>query len=196
MIRRSLCLSLLIVLWAIAPSALAAGKAKKTEKVNTYSNKEFGFSFQYPATWTVSPSSAPNLRVRVVAPDKAPPAECSVIVKQYPNAANAKQSDIDQIFSEQPTVQELEDILNQGGSEIKVTQASAGALHVRPAHVARFRYTSGTTHLSGEVLMTATPGLTWSLTCSGRGDNAAAAEKNFQSWQKRISALIASFRFH
>jgi len=49
--------------------------------------------------------------------------------------------------------------------------------------------------LPRQVAITATPGLTWSVSCSGRGENAEAAEKNFQHWQKSIEAVMASFRF-
>jgi len=41
--------------------------------------------------------------------------------------------------------------------------------------------------------MTATPGLTWSVSCRGLGKNREQAKKNFVSWQQDIDALIDSF---
>ncbi|ADW17550.1 hypothetical protein Despr_1387 [Desulfobulbus propionicus DSM 2032] len=175
---------------ALAPAASGAKKLK------TYGNQEFGFSCNYPASWAIGPSSVPNVRVKVAAPAKGPNAECTVIVKRYPNAANAQQSDIDQIFIEPPTPAELEEVLGQGGGVVKVVKASAGKLDVRPAHLARFQYrTSGNTYISGQVVMTATPGLTWSVSCGGQGPDPATAEKNFQHWESTINDFLASFRF-
>lgn len=166
------------------------------EKPNTYTNKEFGFSFQYPPTWIISPSSMPNLRVKVAAPANGPMAECAVVVKRYPKAATAKQSDIDQIFMEPPAAAELEEMLSQGGETVKVTKASAGRLQSRPAHFARFHFKKGgDAYVSGQAALTATPGLTWSVACSAQGNDPAKADKNFQYWQSSINGLMGSFQF-
>lgn len=176
--------------------ALLASSIMCAEKPNTYSNKEFGFSFQYPASWTVSPSPMPNLRARVVAPANGPAAECAVVVKRYPKAATAKQSDIDQIFMESPTAAELEEVLSQGGEAVKVAAASSGRLQSRPAHFARFRFRKGgDAYVSGQAALTATPGLTWSVACSAQGNDPAKADKNFQYWQSSVNALMGSFQF-
>ena len=177
-------------------AAMLASAAMGAEKLTTYSNKEFGFSFQYPAAWTLSPSSLPNLRAKVVAPANGPLAECAVVVKRYPNAASAKQSDIDQIFIEPPTAAELEEVLSQGGEVVKVSKASAGRLHARPAHFAQFHYRkNGDVYVFGQTALTATPGLTWSVSCSAQGDDPQKADKNLHYWQSRIDALIGSFQF-
>ena len=47
----------------------------------------------------------------------------------------------------------------------------------------------------GRVVMTATPGLTWTISCSGQGTTAEEAERNFAFWGLEIDALVASFRF-
>lgn len=180
----------ILVLAQTVSSALAA------DKVKSYSNTELGFSFQYPASWVIVPTSIPNLRVKIAAPSNTPSAECSVIVKHYPKAATAKQSDIDQVFTEPPTKAELEEVLSQGNAVVKVLKASAGNLHVRPAHIARFQYQSSqNTYASGQLAMTATPGYTWSISCSGQGEEPKKAEQNFQYWQSKINTLVSSFRF-
>ena len=173
-------------------------KTASTDKSGgtTYSNQEFGFSFAYPETWTVRPGTMPNMRVKVADRAEQPAAECALIVKRFPKAANAKQSDIDQIFSTPPTMGELEEVLGEGGDAIKVTRATVGSLHKRPAHIGRVHYKIGTNaYASGQVVMTATPGLTWTLSCSGLGDTPANAEKNYHLWESAIDKLIASFAF-
>ena len=183
----------LLCLLASAPSSVSA------ESQHNYSNKEFGFGFQYPASWGESPPLALNARVKLVSPVGSPHAECTVIVKRYPHADSAKQSDIDQVFTARPSVAELKEILSQGASDVDVLEAGTGKLHSRPAHLARVRYITGTlfgnAYASGRVVMTATPGLTWTLSCSGQGATPAEAEKSYQSWQGEIDNIASSFRF-
>ena len=53
----------------------------------------------------------------------------------------------------------------------------------------------GTLPAYGRVVLTATPGLTWTISCNGKGATPAEAEKNFAFWTQEIDAIIASFRF-
>ena len=53
----------------------------------------------------------------------------------------------------------------------------------------------GTLPAYGRVVLTATPGLTWTISCNGKGATPAEAEKNFAFWNQEIDAIIASFRF-
>ncbi len=182
-----------LAMWLVA---LWMGNVAAAEKTARYSNSQYGFSFQYPATWVFAHSAVRNMRVKIVAPENGPAAECTVIVKEYPHAVNAKQSEIDQIFLEPPTVAELQEVLGQEGEQLQVTAASNGRLGSRPTHVARYRMRLGfDEYLAGQIAMTATPGLTWSLSCSGKGDNPQQAEKNYQTWRRSVEALLASFRF-
>jgi hypothetical protein len=172
--------------------AVSAGKAGG----NSYSNQEFGFSFTYPEAWIIRPGTMPNMRVKVADRAEQPVAECALIAKRFPKAVSAKQAEIDQIFTTPPTTAELEEVLGEGGNAVKVTKASVGSLHKRPAHVGRVHYKIDTNaYASGQVVMTATPGLTWTLSCSGLGDTPATAEKNFHLWESAIDKLIASFTF-
>jgi hypothetical protein len=163
---------------------------------SSYSNQEFGFSFTYPEAWIIRPGTMPNMRVKVADRAEQPAAECALIAKRFPKAVSAKQAEIDQIFTTPPTTAELEEVLGEGGNAVKVTKASVGSLHKRPAHVGRVYYKVGTNaYASGQVVMTATPGLTWTLSCSGLGDTPANAEKNYHLWESAIDNLIASFTF-
>lgn len=183
------CLALLL-LGLLVQSAPAADQSSR------YANSQFGFSFQYPGSWIFAHAPERNVRVKIVTPEGSPAAECAVIVKEYPKAADAKQDDIDQIFLAPPTVEELQEVLVRDGDPLKVTKAGTGKLDTRPTHVARYRLQLGLEeYLSGQVAMTATPGRTWSVSCSGRGASPEQAEKNFQFWKKGIDGLMTSFRF-
>jgi hypothetical protein len=191
MFSNYLCLFILIFLAALAPRS-----ATCAEKMKSYHNEEFNFGFQYPSSWVNGQASIPDLHGKVAAPANTPAAECAVVIKRYPKAASARQSDIDQVFIEQPTTAELEEVLSHGESAVTVSKAGVGSLHSRPAHRARVQYKTGeTAYASGFVIMTATPGLTWTLSCSGLGDTPADAEKNFRFWEKSINHLVSSFTF-
>ncbi len=185
-----LCLSLLVLI-------VGSGTVFAAEKTVRYSNSQFGFSFQYPASWVLTHTPVRNIRVKIVAPETGPAGECVVLIKEYPNAVKARQSEIDEVFLSPPTVEELQEMLGQEGDQLQVTGASTGKLDQRPAHVARYRMRLGfDEYLAGKVVMTATPGLTWSVSCSGRGEDQAQAEKNYQAWQGSIQALLASFQLN
>lgn len=169
------------------------------ENLPTYANQEFGFSFQYPAQWVVSPPCTPNSRAKVVSPVNTPHAECAVIVQRYPQATDVSQRNIDQLFSEAPSSSEFRSALSQSHNDVEIVAVSIGTLHSRPAHLARVRYSVGTrsasAFVSGRMVMTATPGLTWTLSCGGQGNTLADAERSFQYWQLEINRIVSSFRF-
>ncbi len=181
------------------PASTTPAPPTPTARQANYSNQEFGFSLQHPDAWMAGPSTVPNARVRLTTPANTQRAECVVIVKRYPKAASAKQSDIDEVFNEAPSAAELKEILSQSASEVEILAASSGKLHARPAHLARVRYTVGKppnkTFITGRVVMTATPGLTWTISCGGQGSTAAEADKSFQLWQRDINSIISSFSF-
>ncbi len=183
------------LLSALLVLAVTAGHASAAEQLNTFTDPEFRFSFQYPASWSTAPTPVADMRVKVVAPDRTPAAECSVFVKRHPKATHAKQSEIDEIFQEVPTTAELEEVLGDDKGMVKVTGAGNGKLHNRPAHMATFHYRGEHGYASGQVAMTATPGITWSISCYGLGDQPEAADKHFKHWEGQIKSLFSSFRF-
>ena len=175
--------------------AVTLGSALAAEQPNTFTDPEFRFSFQYPASWSTAPTPVADMRVKVVPPDQTPAAECSVFVKRHPKAIHAKQSEIDEIFQEAPTTAELEEVLGDDKGMVKVTKAGNGKLHNRPAHMATFQYRGEHGYASGQVAMTAMPGMTWSVSCYGLGDQPEAADKHFKHWEGQIKSLFSSFRF-
>ena len=178
---------------------LAASSGAFGENLRTFTNQEFGFTFQYPVAWTVQPPGTPNSRAKVVSPKGSPYAECAVIVQRYPQLSSLKQVDIDQVFAKRPPASEVKEGLRQGFNDVAVLAVSVGALHSRPAHLARVRYSVGTQSgkmfSSGRIVSTATPGLTWTVGCGGRGRSFDDAEKGYQYWQAAINNIIFSFRF-
>lgn len=189
----------LVLLVVMILSIVVALPAVAAEKQRTFFNKEFGFKFQYPASWEVSPTLTSNSRAKVVSPASTPHAECAVIVQRYPQLSSLSQIEIDRLFTEPQPPSELKSALSQGGNNVEIVAVSVGALHSRPAQLARVRYSTGTSSgqafISGRIVSTATPGLTWTLTCGGQGSSQADAEKNYQSWQLEINRIISSFRF-
>lgn len=169
------------------------------EDLQTFINQEFGFSFQYPDSWVVQPPASPNSRAKVVSPKSSPHAECAVIVQRYPQLATLKQGEIDQVFAQRPSQSEFTEALSQSHSDVTILEVSVGALHSRPAHLARLRYSLGTESgkmfASGRVVSTATPGLTWTITCGAQGRSFDEAEKGYQHWQALINNIILSFEF-
>ena len=164
-----------------------------------YSNKEIGFRLRYPISWSISPETGSNLRLKIVSPINMPVAYCSVVVKKYPQAKAAKQSDIDAVFLEQPSPQEIQETLSQGTKGVEVVKASSGTLASRPAHVAWVRYQEetalGQVSVYGRVAMTATPGFTWTLSCSSQGVDAGDAERNYTVWNTEINSVFSTFAF-
>ena len=184
---------------ALASLMLTASCGAFGEDLLTFTNPEFGFTFQYPASWAVHSPGSPNSRAKVVSPKDRSHAECAVIVQRYPQLSSLPQGEIDQVFAQRPSPSEFKEALSQSHSDVTVLAVSVGALHSRPAHFARVRYSLGTEagkmFASGRVLSTATPGLTWTVTCGAQGRSFDEAEKNYQYWQAVINNIVVSFQF-
>ena len=183
----------------VALLLLATSYDAFADVLQTVTNKEFGFTFRYPNSWVVQPAGTPNSRAKVVSPKGSPHAECAVIVQRYPQLSSLKQGDIDQLFAKSPSASEVNQALSQGYGDVTVLAVSVGALQSRPAHMTRARYSVGTESgkmfSSGRMVSTATPGLTWTITCGAVGRSPDEAEKNYQHWQTAINNIIYSFRF-
>ena len=179
--------------------ATAVPAPARVIELQRHENREFHFAFQYPAGWQLSPGTGGDLRARTIAPAGGPEAQCSVIVKRFPHAAGARQEEIDQVFLAPPTTDEVREMLGAEVPDLEVLTVTTASLHSRPAHQAALRYTVvtpvGPARAYGRVVMTATPGLTWTISCSGQGTTAEEAERNFAFWGLEIDALVASFRF-
>ena len=189
----ALLIAALFLLTAPAPAPARVIELQRHE------NREFHFAFQYPASWRLNPDAGGDLRARTIAPAGGPEAQCSVIVKRFPHAAGARQEEIDRVFLAPPTPDEVREMLGAEVPDLEVLTVTTASLHSRPAHQAALRYTVvtpvGPARAYGRVVMTATPGLTWTISCSGQGTTAEEAERNFAFWGLEIDALVASFRF-
>ena len=188
-----------VVTLGFATLTLTASCTAFGDALQTVTNEEFGFTLQYPTSWTVQPAGTPNSRAKVVSPRGSPHAECAVIVQRYPQLSSLKQGDIDQLFAKNPSASEVKQALSHGYGDVTVLAVSVGALQSRPAHMTRARYSVGTESgkmfFSGRMVSTATPGLTWTITCGAVGRSPDEAEKGYQHWQTAINNIIFSFRF-
>jgi len=178
---------------------LAASSVALAEDLRTFANSECQFSFQYPASWQVRPPGSPNSRGKVVSPNGSPSAECAVIVKRFPQLSSLSQMEIDQVFARQPTPSEFREGLRPTLNDVTVMTVSVGALQSRPAQLARVQYSVGTefgkVYVSGRTVTTATPGLSWTITCGGLGGTFEEAARNYLHWQTAINRLVFSFQF-
>jgi hypothetical protein len=182
-----------------AVATIFVSSANSAENLRNFSNQEFGFAFQYPVSWSVSPTLTPNSRAKVVSPTTTPHAECAVIVQRLPQTSSASQADLDQIMIEPWPPSEFKNALSQSCNDVEIVAVSVGILQIHPAQLARVRYSMGTQYgkafISGRMAMTATPGFTWTLSCGGQGDTPSEAEKSFQFWQVELNRIVSSFQF-
>ena len=176
-----------------------ASSANSAENLRYYSNQEFGFGFQYPASWLVSTPLTSNSQAKVASLSNTPHAECAVIVQSYPQMSSLSQSEMDQILTVLWPSSEFKNILGQGANDVEIMAVSVGALHFHPAQMARLRFSMGTVYgkayVSGRMAVTATPGFAWALSCGGQGDTPDEAEKSFLFWQFEINRIVSSFQF-
>ena len=154
-IRLPRCILLGAALLLLATAVPAPARVIELQR---HENREFHFAFQYPASWQLSPVTGGDLRARVSAPEGGPTAQCSVIVKQFPNAAEARQAEIDQVFLAPPTAAEIREMLGAEIPELEVLSVATTTLHTRPAHQAALRYPLpalvGTLPAYGRVVLT------------------------------------------
>ena len=190
-----------IALLAFASLGLVVSCEAFAEGLRTLTNQELGFTFQYPESWAVQPPSTPNSRAKVISPQSTPHAECAVIVQKYPQLSSLTQGEIDQAFAQKkPSASEFKaGLLSAGYNDVVIAAVSVGVLRSRPAHLVRTQYSVGTPvgkmFVSGRMVSTATPGLTWTITCGGQGRSLDEAEKSYQHWQTVIDNIIFSFQF-
>ncbi len=190
----ALLIAALFLLTAPAPAPARVIELRRHE------NREFHFAFQYPASWRLNPDAGGDLRARTIAPAGGPEAQCSVIVKRFPNAAGARQGEIDPGVPRPAHRGRDHRYARRRGTGSGGARRFCGhPAHPRPAHQAALRYTVvtpvGPARAYGRVVLTATPGLTWTISCSGQGTTNEEAERNFAFWGLEIDALVASFRF-
>lgn len=179
---------------------LVAMPISYAENTKVYSDKEYRFSFKYPAAWVVQAPTTPNTKAKVVSPSSALTAECAVTVKRMSQLDALNQADLDQALLQSPPDREqYQTTLMQGFSDVSVIAVSQGRLGSRIAHMVRARYSvrdaSEKNYLSVRMAKAFSPGLSWGLICGGQGTSPDEAERAYEYWQSEINNTFISFRF-
>lgn len=169
------------------------------EDHQVYSNKEYRFSFKFPASWNTQAPTTPNTKAKVVSPSLAFTAECAVTVKTVSQLSERSQAELDQLLLQTPPDKEQYlATLMQGFSDVSVIAVSQGHLGSRIAHLVRARYSvrseSAREFVSVRMAKAFSPGASWGLTCGGLGKTPAEAEKAFEYWQAAINNVFTTFR--
>ena len=185
---------------AIGSALLLTMSLSYAEVPQVYSNKEYRFSFKFPASWHAQAPTTPNTKAKVVSPSSAFTAECAVTVKTMSQLSEMSQAKLDQLLLQTPPDREqYQATLMQGFSDVSVIAVSQGRLGLRIAHMVRARYSlrseSAKEFVSVRMAKTFSPGVSWGLTCGGQGKTPAEAEKAFQYWQSAINNVFFTFNF-
>jgi hypothetical protein len=170
------------------------------EDSQVYSNKEYRFSFKFPASWHAQAPTTPNTKAKVVSPSSSFTAECAVTIKTMSQLSEKSQTELDQLLLQSPPDREqYQATLMQGFSDVSVVAVSQGRLGSRIAHMVRARYSVGSEStkefVSVRMAKAFSPGLSWGLTCGGQGKTPAEAEKAFEYWQSAINNVFFTFHF-
>lgn len=189
-----------LVTAGISCALLLAISTSYAEGTKVYSNREYRFSFKYPAAWSTQAPTTPNTKAKVVSPSTALTAECAVTVKRVSQLDATNQADLDQLLlNSPPDKEQYQATLMQGFSNVSVVAVSQGRLGSRIAHMIRARYSvrneSAKDFVSVRMAKAFSPGLSWGLTCGGQGESSDEAERAYEYWQSAINNTFISFRF-
>lgn len=149
------------------------------------------FSVVSPKSWTQQPTTTGNSRVRFFSPPGTPPAECAVIVQEYPSLRNQPQAYYDAIMVEPQNPNELAAQLSTRYNNVNIMSTGSAAISGYPAQLANAQFSVGTPRGElwgrGIFVTTATiPGLVWSISCGGLGPSPIEAQKAYLYWQSEI----------
>ena len=175
------CISVLIAA-AMGCALLLTTPLSYAENTQVFFNKEYRFSFNFPADWHVQSPITTNSKAKVVSPSSSLSAECAIIVGKMTQLDGLSQEKLDQMLLQSPPDKEqYQATLMQGFSDVSVIAVSQGRLGSRIAHMIRARYSvrngSSTEFVSVRIAKAFSPGMSWSLTCGGQGKSPDEAEK-------------------
>ena len=166
------------------------------ENMKTYTSEDLGFSFQYPSSWVVSPTTTPNSKAKISSPKGINAAGCAVIVKDSPRSAEASQEEIDQyLFTEPLSTSAIKNGMGQSVNDVEVIASSVGTLGTHRAFLTRTRFRINSGFSEGRTATALTPGKTWTLSCGGDGQTMELAQNSFQFWQSSINNVFFSIKF-
>jgi hypothetical protein len=180
-------------------SLMLGSSAAAAENLRTFENGEFKFSFQYPASWGALTSADKTVTARIVSAPRTPTAECIVVVERNAGFLHFTQDTLDQIIVRTAGRYAEPGHPTEGLADGPGDLATVGALGPRPAQITRVRgkIATGTValYVSGRRAFTATPGLAWTVTCSGQGATTLEAESSYLHWRDVTNRVMSSFRF-
>lgn len=175
---------------------LSACSVYAADNVRTYRDREFGFSFVYPATWSEQPGIGRNTRVVITAPTNQPQASCNIIVRRVSGIAKQNQDQLNRGLDGKEF--EHDYWLRDMPKNTRVFDAQRISLgrHVARSAVLDFSatiqgYTGYATQLH---LVTLSPGLFFGFTCGSQGDTPKEARASYTFWKSTFFNIVRSLR--
>ncbi len=163
----------------------------------TYRDREYGFSFEYPVAWSAQPGIGKNTRVVVTSPANQPEANCNVVVRQFPSIANQTQIELNRGLDGKEFEHDywLRD-MPKNTRVFDPKKHSLGKQVARSAVLQMSASIQGITQYSTQLhLITLRPGLFFGFTCGASGDTAAEATAGFTHWKRIFSNIVFSLKF-
>lgn len=160
----------------------------------TYRDREYGFSFDYPASWSAQPGIGRNTRVAVTAPTGA---VCNISVQHVPALANQTQAQLNRVLDGKEF--EYDYWLRDMPKNIRVFDARKHSLGSQTARSAVLQFSASaqgiTQHVRQLHLVTIRPGVFFGFVCGAGGDTAAEATAGFTFWKQTFSNIVLSLKF-
>ena len=149
------------------------------------------FTVISPDTWIQQETATANSRVKFVSPVETPPAQCAVIVKEYPGLRSTPQATLDRNMAKPPDADAMSAHLSAQLNNVKVISTATTSISGYIAQLYNVQYSMGTTYgeewFRGTIVSAATtPGLTWTVSCGATGKSLKEAIKAYSYWQQEI----------
>lgn len=152
-----------------------------------------------PASWVKQTTATWYTRIKFAAPSGAPPAECAVIVKDFPGLKGQPQSTFNQQMAKPPNPGEMASQFSSRYNNVKVFSTGVASISGFPAQLTNVQYSVGTP--IGElwargitVTTTTTPGLVWTISCGALGRNSEEAQKGYSHWQLEMTRFLTNIK--
>ena len=188
------CGLLAVLIAAFAPIAGASA----TDKLRGYKDKDFGFSFSYPTSWSEQPGLGRNTRVVITAPpgSNVPEANCNVIVRSIPGTLNQSQEQLNHDLDGKEF--ENDYWLRDMPKNTRVFDSRKITLGSNAARTAVIDYSATEQGYTGYAtqlhLITLTPGFFYGMTCGSQGDTPAEGRAGFIYWKATFGRIIQSLK--
>lgn len=188
-------MTILLVL-LLAVSACGGSDSDGTGNLKTYSNGQYSYSFQYPATWKLVENTSPDVSaggaaaasIGVYDPKGAIAEDTYIdmaLVSVYKLNATVDESMMPQIRSEVEAV--LGDLTSQAGDLKTVEQLSETSVNGMSGYKATFSFSKNETPVLSTLYFLFSGNMEYQVTVQ-------AAEQNWEKLKPVFTALIASFK--